>query len=152
SSKQTRAFVVAGKAGRVTMRAVVLTINGSVHKGRRTVKATFAGAILCVIALTGCSKGRNVGSASKWVQMTSAEGHFTAWFPHEPKHTLPSGDLIHEYVAETNGGTVAFLISYTPQADLKISLDERLATTRNVMKSTNATILSVTMCDLPAKE
>jgi hypothetical protein len=84
--------------------------------------------------------------------MTSVEGHFTATFPCEPEHTLPSGDLIHEYTAETNDGTVAFLITYTRQADLKISLDELLTATRSVMKSTHATVVPVTMCGLPAKE
>jgi hypothetical protein len=87
-----------------------------------------------------------------WVQVTSAEGHFTSWFPHEPKHTLHSGDLVHQYVAATKNGTVAFLVRYTPQVNTTVSLDERLATIKTVMKSTNAKIIPVTICDYPAKE
>jgi hypothetical protein len=129
------------------------------------VKPAFLAATFFVIALTGCSDARKTGAEEKdlpqqndeekkdsWVQITSMEGHFTSWFPSKPKHTLPSGDLVHQYVAETMDGTIAFYVRYTAQADTTISLDERLATTRTVMKSTNAKIIPVTICGHPAKE
>jgi hypothetical protein len=121
---------------------------------------TFSAAILCGIALVGCSDSRKVRPVSTGiqstppagtgVQTTSEEGHFTAWFPADPEHTLPDGDLIHVYYATANG--VEFLIRYTPQAALTVSLDERLATTQKFMKSTISTVVSVTMCGFPAKE
>jgi hypothetical protein len=109
-------------------------------------KLMFSATILCTFALTGCSDGRN------GLRMTSPEGHFTAWFPSEPKHKLPSGDLVHQYTAEVSNGAIAFLIRYTPQADSKISLDRRLVMTQNVMKSKNVKVVPVTMCGSDAKE
>jgi hypothetical protein len=125
------------------------------------VKLTLSVAMVCALAVASCSDDRRPGDpatgggdqpADNWVQVTSAEGHFTAWFPAEPKHTLPAGDLIHRYVAETQQRTVAFSIRYTPQADVKISLDERLASVRAAVKSTNAAVTSVTVCGFPARE
>ena len=126
-------------------------------------KTSFLAATFCVIALTGCSDARKPGAEEKvlpqqndkekkdsWVQITSVEGQFTSWFPHEPTHTLPEGDLVHQYLAETED--IAFLVRYTPQADTTISLDARLAAARRAMKSTNAKIIPVTICGYPAKE
>jgi hypothetical protein len=100
----------------------------------------------------GGFEARDTRLDAAWMQITSKEGRFTAWFPCEPEHNLLEGDLVHQYLAETNGGSVAFLISYTPQTDVKVTLDERLRHTQTVMKSVKGKVAPVMVSGVPARE
>jgi hypothetical protein len=131
----------------------------------RIVQRFISVAIIFMVLLAGCSGSRKPNTEGqtsqraqqedridKWVQITSTEGHFTAWFPNQPTHTIPSGTVVHQYVAGTKKGTTAFLLRFTPQADTKISLDERLAATRKAMNSTNVEIVPITISGHAGKE
>jgi hypothetical protein len=114
-------------------------------------KQAFLAGTFLLIALTACADLRKKSQPNdSWIQTTSAEGHFTAWFPCKPEHTPPSGDFVHQYQATTVRAT--FSVRLTLQADTTIPLDDRLAATKRLMKSTNARIIDAKICREPARE